>query len=57
MPYLVHFLGLVLLLVMLKGKNTQSIHHARTTYFKFDLKLLRLEKGLVSHVSSTTEPT
>ena len=56
-PYLVHFLGLVLLLVMLKGKNTQSIQVSRTTYFKFDPKLLRLEKGVVCHVSSKTEPT
>ena len=30
-PYLVHFFGLVLLLVMLKGENTQSIQVSRTT--------------------------
>jgi len=29
--YLVHFFGLVLLLVMSKGKNTQSIQVSRTT--------------------------
>ena len=30
-PYLVHFFELILLLVMLKGKNTQSIQVSRTT--------------------------
>ena len=30
-PYLVYFFGLVLLLVMLKGKTTQSIQVSRTT--------------------------
>ena len=30
-PHLVHFFALVFLLVMLKGKNTQSIQVSRTT--------------------------